>query len=105
MARILILVSAALLLAGCTDADWSHIMPTGGSSAANEFPPDEAPGPTTISTHPKPQNPSTEEKCRRVARERSDDALTQGFDETVQQQVHDATYSDCITWAVRTESH
>jgi hypothetical protein len=92
-------LSAALLLAGCTDADWTRLTsydaPSDGAGTAG----------TIASVYPdapaRPSDPTTMQMCKRTATERMGDTAAQGFDETLQQQVYDKTYADCMTWAAR----
>jgi hypothetical protein len=38
------------------------------------------------------------EDCRAVATARADDAAANGYDDDLQQVVHDKTYADCMAW-------
>jgi hypothetical protein len=40
-------------------------------------------------------------ECREWAEERAEDAANQNFDQETAVKVRDATYADCMTWAVR----
>jgi hypothetical protein len=88
-------LALALLLAGCTDADWSGIMPTApvGNLAAD-------PGATPVSSG---NNISikAEGNCRGAAQTRAGDADAQGYDSDVQRDVYEKTYADCLYWAKR----
>ncbi len=98
MRRILPLLAAASLLAGCSDADWAHVM------SYDDYPPSaaaapDAPAPTYASVATVSASPSAADRCSRVAEERMTDADYQGFDAATQQQVRDKTYSDCLAWS------
>ena len=94
--RKAILLTSALLLAGCTDADWAHVLSSDAPAAA--YPP-AMPSPAAAANYSAYiAAPSVTKKCNDVAAQRMIDASSQGFDETVQQQVHDKTYADCMDW-------
>ena len=97
--RIVLSLVLVLLLAGCTDADWAYVMTYGDGAKALNYPEDTAAANHAADVSGRP--PTAEQKCARVAQERSDDAAVQGFEADVQQQVHDRTYADCMTWAIR----
>jgi hypothetical protein len=86
-----------LLLAGCSDADWSHVM------SYDDYPPrtaaPDAPAPSYANVAAVTAAPSDTDRCNRVAEERMTDADYQGFDAPMQQQVRDKTYADCLAWA------
>ncbi|HXC55119.1 MAG TPA: hypothetical protein VNU97_07480 [Rhizomicrobium sp.] len=87
---------SSLLLAGCTDADWANVV-SFSPSPAQEYPV----GATPVDYRAATASPSATATCSRAARERSQDAAVQQFDETVQQQVRDSAYADCMKWAAR----
>ncbi len=96
--RQAILLMSVLLLAGCTDADWAHVLSSGTQAA---YPPD-MPSPAAAANYSAyVAAPSVTKKCTAVANQRMIDAGSQGFDEIVQQQVHDKTYADCMDWNAR----
>lgn len=97
--RILLPLVSVLLLAGCTDADWAHVMPDMGGAKALNYPDDTAA--TNYAAYVAHSPPTAAQKCARVAKERSDDVAIQGFEADLQQQVHDRTYADCMTWEGR----
>jgi hypothetical protein len=131
--RVLAIAAAAALLAGCTDADWAHVMsyaPT-GPSVHDEPPPPEPVQAATATAAPTAVSPmavpgasrtppagtgglsssatvastSVSEKAQREciqwADERAQDTTNQKFDDDTALKVRDATYADCMTWAVR----
>ena len=97
--RILLSLASVLLLTGCTDADWAHIVPDMGGAKALNYPDDTAAA--NYAAYVAGSPPTAAQKCARVAHERSDDVANQGFDSDVQQQVHDRAYADCMTWEGR----
>jgi hypothetical protein len=98
--RILLPLASVLLLAGCTDAEWAHVITYGDGAKALNYPEDTAAANYAAYAAGRPS--AAGQKCARVAQERSDDSANQGFDADVQLQVHDRTYADCMTWAART---
>jgi hypothetical protein len=144
--RVLAIVAIAALLAGCTDADWAHVMsyvPTGPT--AHEEPEGPSPVPSaTATTAPTAVSPTAvsptavsptavsptavsptvtanagdesptvnaaaatgvseraQRECIQWADERAEDATNQNFDADTALKVRDATYANCMTWAVR----
>lgn len=101
MRRFIPLV-AALALAGCTDADWAHVM-----SFAPEAPPPvqaAANANYTAFVNGTGSRQSVDQLCARAARDRSDDLAGQGFDEDIQKKAYDRTYGDCLTWSAKTRA-
>jgi hypothetical protein len=99
--RKLLLLTSVLLLAGCTDADWSHLTtfdPPANTSAL-AYP--DAPDDTSAASYARivTSPPSAAADCTRVADERSSDAAFDEFDDEAQQLVHAKTYADCMAWA------
>ena len=102
--RVLLILASVLLLAGCTDSDWAHVM-SGvgvGSDKPPAYPDSAAAANYAAYAGGHGSVPTPEQKCARVAKERSDDVTAQGFEAEVQQQVYDSTYADCIAWASHT---
>jgi PBP1b-binding outer membrane lipoprotein LpoB len=101
--RKAILLTSILLLAGCTDADWAHVMsfdaPT--SRAPATYPPDMPSAAAAANYSAYVAAPSVTKKCNDVADQRMNDAASQGFEDDVVQQVHDKTYADCMDWNTR----
>jgi len=95
--RVLVIAALAVLLAGCTDADWDHVMSyvPEGPTVDEETPAVASPAPSTGVSE------KAQRECADWATERAGDAANQNFDPDVMQKVHDATYADCMTWAVR----
>ena len=114
MRRVLMLVSV-LLCAGCTDNDWASVMPGGSlwtysSAAPNTAAPSAAPSAAAAANYSAfaaapVGSPTATEKCAHAARDRTSDAEAQGFDDTVQKQVYDKTYADCMSWAAHAVWH
>ena len=98
--RIVLSLAAVLLLAGCTDADWDHLTTYGDGAKALNYPDDSAAANHAAYAAGRP--PAAQQKCAHVAQERADDAAVQGFEADVQQDVHDRTYANCMTWEGRT---
>jgi hypothetical protein len=78
MTRVLSVILLGAWLAGC-----------------GAFPP--APPPEL----PKPQAAEAPDGCKAVAEERAQDAVWNGFDETMGHRIYRATYQDCVTTRVR----
>jgi hypothetical protein len=79
------------LLAGCTDADWSHLMSFGGSRDRQEVTRAAAAAPA-----PAPAAaaaPASNTFCMGVAQQ---DATGNGFDQTTQQRVALRSYQQCV---------
>ena len=89
--RTILLMAAALLLAGCSDVGLDDVW----GSAPSEALPDK---PLVASASVEP---AAIEICNEAAQARSTDAARQGFDETVQRTVYNDTYADCVAWAQR----
>jgi hypothetical protein len=83
-----------LLLAGCTDADWDHVMSYGGSDEAEVMPATAprtaAPPPATLAAAPEPANTDF---CRSVA---TQDASGNDFDQPTQARVYARSYAQCL---------
>jgi hypothetical protein len=89
-----------LLLAGCTDADWDHVMSFGGldePDQAQAAPPHQeaGPGPATVAG---PGEPANADFCRAVA---TQDANGNDFDRATQSRVYARSYSQCLTLYTR----
>lgn len=93
--RILVVAAAALSLTGCSSVVDGWL----GNSDAAAFPPDRPVVASAVSA--APGTPAQQASCAEAAQARSGDAAVQGFDETVVQTVYNATYADCLKWAVR----
>ena len=98
--RIVLSLASVLLLAGCTDAEWASVMTFGDGAKALNYPDNAAAA--NYAAYRAGRQPTAEQRCAHVAQERSDDAAVQGFEAEVQQDVHDRTYTDCMTWEART---
>ena len=101
--RKAILLTSVLLLAGCTDADWAHVMSfnSPGSAPSATYPPDMPSAAAAANYSAYVAAPSVTKKCNDVADQRMSDAASQGFDDEVQRQVHGKTYADCMDWNAR----
>ena len=96
--RLRCVLALAFLLAGCTDSDWSRIMPGSSGSTLSA---DPAPA-AAIPVNTDGVSVQAERKCRDAAKTRSMDVGVQGFDSDVQQAAYDKTYASCMYWAKRT---
>ena len=90
-----------LLLAGCTDADWDHVMNYGGLAQEPDAAPVQAPhretasAPATIIATPDaPSEPANTSFCRSVAMQ---DAGSNDFDPATQARVFARSYAQCMT--------
>lgn len=93
------LFSGCLLLAGCTDADWDHVMNYGGLAQEPEVvqAPHRAAASepaTIIATPDAPSEPANTGFCRSVA---TQDASTNDFDPATQARVFARSYAQCMT--------
>jgi hypothetical protein len=99
--RVFVMLAAAILLAGCTDADWGHVISGGAPSPVPVYPPatsDVAP----TGAAPRQETTVSDKavrQCVNTADQRADDILYQDMDAETMQRVRDATYSDCMAWA------
>jgi hypothetical protein len=84
-----------LLLAGCTDSDWDHVMNYGGLAepdvAPAKPPRPAASAPATVAA--APVEPSNVDFCRSVA---TQDASDNGFDQATQARVFAQSYAQCV---------
>jgi hypothetical protein len=81
---------ACLLLAGCTDADWNHVLNYGsGDEPEAEVVTAPAPAP-----QPMAAAPANNDFCKSVAVQ---DATTNGFDAATQARVLQQSYAQCVT--------
>jgi hypothetical protein len=94
------LISGCLLLAGCTDADWDHVMNYSGLAQEPEAAPTAAPQraavsepATIIATPAAPSEPANADFCRSVA---TQDAGSNGFDPATQARVFRQSYGQCL---------
>jgi hypothetical protein len=91
-----------LLLAGCTDADWDHVMNYGGLQDADAAPGDASPqpsrpatvaeAPATLASAPSGE-PANADFCRGVA---AQDATSNDFDPATQSRVYARSYAQCL---------
>lgn len=88
---MILLIAAALLLAGCSDIGLDGVW---GSAPSEVFP--DKPSVASASVEP-----AALEICGEAAQDRSTDAARQGFDDTVQRTVYHDTYTDCLAWVQR----
>ena len=96
--RKAVVLASLFLLAGCTDADWAHVMSYDAPTAYPDTPSREV---ASLNYSTFAAAPTAEKKCAKLADERTLDASQQGFDNDVLQQVHDKTYADCMEWAAK----
>jgi len=110
--RIITMGFAAVLLCGCTDADWDHAMSyTGlGSSEQSEASqseqsesPRSVPARTEVVSAPLAADQATrpDSWCQQVAKSAVDDAAGNGFDAATQRRRAEASYRQCIGSAAR----
>ena len=102
--RVLPLIAAALLLAGCTGIG----LPQRGFATRffqSDIEPDLRPPPAAFEGTPLLVNgmPAAPNACEAIAQARAHDAAVQGFGDAVQQQVFTGTLADCRRW--RDRSH
>lgn len=89
--RISVLLLALPLLAGCTDADWDHLMSFGGSRDRQEV--REAAAPAAPVPAPAAP-PASNAFCMAVAQH---DATSNGYDPATQTRVAQQSYRQCVT--------
>jgi len=90
----LILLLFPLLLAGCTDSDWDHVLSYSGleESAAQADTP-RPPTSAAVAAEPSaPAQSSNAEFCRSVA---TQDASGSGFDSATQARIFAQSYAQC----------
>jgi hypothetical protein len=101
LAPIFCVFSGCLLLAGCTDADWDHVMNYGGlrdTDAVSDAPPPQDSRPATVAEVPAaitaaPAEPANANLCRAVA---AQDAGGNDFDKATQARVYAQSYAQCL---------
>jgi len=77
-------------LAGCTDADWNHLMSFGGSRDREEVTQAAATAPAPA---PVAAAPASNAFCTNVAQQ---DATGNGYDQATQQRVALQSYQQCV---------
>jgi hypothetical protein len=104
-ALIFCVFSGCLLLAGCTDADWDHLMSYGGAQEDADVTPmapqTEVSRPVTVAEAPGgnvaavagPAEAPNADFCRAVA---TQDASRNDFDRATQQRVYAQSYAQCV---------
>lgn len=90
LALTVCLFSGCLLLAGCSDADWDHVMNYGGSDKAEVTP---AAVPRTVPPATLAAEPPNTDLCRSVA---TQDASGNDFDRPTQARVYARSYAQCL---------
>jgi hypothetical protein len=89
--RVIALLLALPLLAGCAAGDWDYLTSFGTSERAEAAP---APKPETVArTTPAPAQPAPNAFCLAVARQ---DATGNGFDTATQAKVAQRSYLQCV---------
>jgi hypothetical protein len=83
-----IALTFCLFLAGCSDADWDHVLNFGGSGAT-----DEAVVTAPQAPVPLAGEPANGEFCKAVA---SQDANGNDFDRATQSRVYARSYAQCL---------
>lgn len=92
--RLAALLAAAVMLAGCTDADWDRTMSFAGFDDAPAVPAAPAaatPAPRALAAAAPVQGPDP--FCQGVARH---DSTANGFDTQTQSQVFARSYAQCL---------
>jgi hypothetical protein len=83
-------LALCLIAAGCTDANWNHLLNYGGAEEEPVAPPAQAaaaPAPAATA------EPAHADFCRNVA---SQDATRNDFDQATQQRVFARSYAQCV---------
>ncbi len=94
--RLLCALALAFSLGGCSEADWSGIVPNSPASV------DEVDPSSTVSkTLAIGISDKDDGKCRDAAKARANDADVQDFDTNIQHAVYEQTYAECLHWAKR----
>ncbi len=94
---LILLFSASLLMAGCTDADWDNALNfTGMKGEAEETPaaPQEAQSATVAAAPAAMGEPANNAFCRSLAEQ---DATGGDFDPATQKAVFARSYAQCLT--------
>lgn len=94
-------LAACLIAAGCTDADWNHLLNFTGTADQEAAPQEGAAQPqaaaATAAVEPAtagaPAEPANADFCRSVA---AQDATRNGFDQATQQKVFARSYQQCV---------
>ena len=92
-----VLALAVVLLAGCTDADWSEVVGSKSDPPVNADPPTADPPAAARAGI----SAATDRYCQTAAKARENDVAVQGFEDGIQRAAYDKTYGDCVYWAVR----
>jgi hypothetical protein len=102
LAPIFCVFSGCLLLAGCTDADWDHVMNYSGlqeTDTVSDAPQPQGSRSATVAEVPAavtaaPAAPANADLCRGVA---AQDAGGNDFDKATQARVYAQSYAQCLT--------
>jgi hypothetical protein len=92
-------LALCLLAAGCTDADWNHMLNYGGMGEAEAAPPPaqaaaQAEAQAAVAAAPgAPAEPANADFCRNVA---AQDATRNGFDAATQKLVFARSFQQCV---------
>ena len=96
MRHSLILLVFPLLLAGCTDSDWDHVLSYSGldeQAEQTDAPRPAAPTSAAVAAEPSaPAQSSNADFCRSVA---TQDASADGFDPATQARIFARSYAQC----------
>ena len=92
-----------LLLAGCTDADWDHVLNYGGGKDADETAaapsaPSQPQAQAQAAAEAPPAQPANADFCRGVA---AQDATDNDFDPATQTRVFARSYAQCLALYTR----
>ena len=91
------MIVAALLLCGCTDADWDHLMsfdrPSSETADSQAMP--ESPAPMAQVQAPAEQTSQPDVWCQQVAQDALAKAADNGFDTATQQNMARTSYRQC----------
>lgn len=93
MRRGLVVLFAAVLLGGCTDADWDHTLSYVGLDSGAP-PPAAAPAAVAAAT---PAESAENSWCVEAAKAAQREAAEQGFDSATQHYRAQVTYRQCVT--------
>ena len=116
--RVIAVATALLMLSGCTDADWDHLLtysnpaaPSGPAAtpvdrveeapAGRVAPPPayQAPiSPVAVQARAAYDSSRSRQECASLARQRQTDAAFSEHDKQLLEQVYSRTLADCMAW-------
>ena len=92
------LIAVALLLCGCTDADWDHLASFDSPVSETRVAQPAPESPTSVAEVQTPVEqtaPQTDVWCQQVAQDALTRAARNGFDSATQQSMVKSSYSQC----------